>query len=438
MIAHVLKVSREEKAAHHRLTTERSCSVEQLPYKRSEVMKRAIFIPIAASAFATATALTFSLGFILGACNVGHTQAQKPIFAPAPGSPIAVAGGPGNIALGDVNRDGKPDLVVTSGRGRSITVLLGQGNGQFRAAPSGARAVPESPSEMVLGDFNSDNKPDLALASHDSYGVMLLLGEGNGNFALAPNSPVLMKDGNHPHTHGLATGDLNGDGKLDLVTANNADNDVAVVFGDGRGGFTRAPGSPFPVSNAPYPLTLGDINGDGHLDIVATSTMHGNAQSSYSLTLLVNDGRGGFRRSQTPVRTADPWYVAIGDVNRDRHNDLVTTHWERNELTVLGGDGKGKFSELTGSPFDLRHKAWRVVLADVNRDGNADAVAAAGDGVRVMLGNGQGGFKPAPGSPFPTGRGAWRLAIGDVNGDGKLDLATSNLESDSVTVLFAQ
>jgi FG-GAP-like repeat len=79
-----------------------------------------------------------------------------------------------------------------------------------------------------------------------------------------------------------------------------------------------------------------------------------------------------------------------------------------------------------------------VSVLDADRDGNADVAAAADEGVRVMLGDGRGGFRPAPGSPFPAGKGAWRMAIGDVNGDNKPDVVTSNLESDSVTVLLAQ
>jgi hypothetical protein len=79
-----------------------------------------------------------------------------------------------------------------------------------------------------------------------------------------------------------------------------------------------------------------------------------------------------------------------------------------------------------------------MAIADVNADGKPDVVAAAGDGVRIMLGDGQGGFQSAPGSPFATSKGAWQLAVGDVNGDGKPDVATSNVESDSVTVLLAQ
>lgn len=366
--------------------------------------------------------------------TVSHAQDQPPLFAPAPGSPIPVEGGPSNVALADVNTDGELDLVVTSGQKRSITLLLGQGDGQFRAAPASPFVLPDPPGEMVLGDIDGNRTLDLVVATHDSYGVILLLGDGKGDFTLAPNSPVAMKKGERPHTHGLGIGDLNGDDKPDLVTANNNDSDIAVVFGDGRGSFTPAPGSPFAVAPSPYPLTLGDLNADGHLDIVSTST----AESSRALTVLFGDGRGGFRRSDIQLRTVRPWYVAIDDLNGDGKPDMVSTHAERNELTVLIANSTGSFTETPDSPYDLGHSAWRVLLVDVNRDGKADVVAAADKGVRIMLGDGRGGFTPAPGSPFPAGSGAWRHAIGDLNGDGKPDIATSNLESNSVTILLAQ
>ena len=360
-------------------------------------------------------------------------KGQPPLLASAPDSPIALGDGPGSVALGRVDHDDKLDLVVTSGSG--ITVLLGQGDGRFRVAPGSPIQLPGPCSEMVLGDLNADAKLDVALAHHDSYDVMLLFGDGNGGFAPAPNSRVIMKEGRHPHSHGLLAGDLNGDGKLDLVTVNSEDNDVSVAFADGKGGFTRAASS-FAVAPSPYPSALGDLNGDGHLDIIATSAAR--SASSGALTVLFGDGRGDFRGSPVALRTTSPGFVAVADVNGDLSPDLVTTHLERNELTMLTGDGQGSFQEASGSPFDLRHAAWHLAVVDLNGDSFADIAAAAGDGVRVMLGDGRGGFQPAPGSPFATGQGSWQLACGDVNGDRKPDVVTSDLESDSVTILLAQ
>jgi hypothetical protein len=360
------------------------------------------------------------------------------LFAPAPDSPIRLADAPGNVALGQVNRDGKLDLVVASRGG--VNVLLGQGDGRFRVTPHSPIELPDPCTEMVLCDLDDNGNLDLALANHGSYRVTLLFGDGKGGFALAPQSPAIMKEGQHPHTHGLCAGDLNGDGKLDLVCINSDDNDVSVAFADGKGGFMRAAAS-FAVEPSPYPSALADLDGDGHLDIVATSTARPTPQQrslTGALTVLLGDGRGGFRGGRVPVRTVAPGFVVVADVNSDRRPDLVATHLERRELTILIGDGRGGFAETAGSPFDLGHTAWHVAVADVNADGKPDAAAAAGDGVCVMLGDGRGGFQRAPGSPFATGRGSWQLAAGDVNGDGKPDVVTSGLEDRTVNILLAR
>ena len=366
-------------------------------------------------------------------------QTQQSLFTNAAGSPISVAAGPGNVLLGDMNNDRKPDLVVACGKSRKVLIFPGKGDGQF-GAPLSESAVPDSPGEMALGDVNGDGKLDVALASHDSYGVMLLLGDGKGNLAIAPTSPIVMKLGQHPHTHGLTLVDMNRDSKLDLVTINSADNDVSLALGNGLGNFVRASQS-FPVGPSPYPSAVGDVNNDGWPDIVATATATGPARReqlrfSRALTLLLSDGQGSFTPRELPLRTGEPWFAAIADVNGDGKSDIIATHHEQSAMTVMIGDGRGGFAEASGSPFDFGHTLFHIAIADVNHDGRVDVVAAGGDSVRIILGDGRGGFTSA--EPVAVGKGVWRLATDDLNADGKIDVVTSNLESNSVTVLLGK
>jgi hypothetical protein len=93
---------------------------------------------------------------------------------------------------------------------------------------------------------------------------------------------------------------------------------------------------------------------------------------------------------------------------------------------------------VTQSPVDIGENTWKIALADMNRDRNLDAVLAASTGVRVLLGDGRGGFRPGAGSPFPTGKGTWQLAVADLNADRRPDVAATNLESNTVSVLLGQ
>ena len=403
-------------------------------------MPSVVKLPATISRFGRLTLLlAVSWSSLLISCYSGNMPSQQSLFANAPGSPVSVQSGPSNILIGDMNNDRKLDFVVASERGRSITVLEGKGDGQFGAALSNT-TLAESPSDMALGDLNGDGKLDVAVTSHDSYGVVLLIGDGKGGLAQSPTSPVVMKLGQHPHTHGLAVADINRDNKLDLLTCNNADNDISLALGDGAGNFTRAPQS-FPVGPSPYPFAVGDVNNDGWLDLVATATATGPSRReqlplSRALTLLQSDGKGGFAPHQLPLRTGEPWFAAIADLNGDERPDIVATHHDQNAMTVMIGDGRGGFTEANGSPFDFGVSLFHLIVADVDHDGRTDVVATSGDTVRVLLGDGRGTFKQA--ASIPVGPGAWRMAAADLNGDGTIDIVTSNSESNSLSVLLGK
>src|ERR1017187_1516271 len=161
-------------------------------------------------------------------------------FAAPPGSPFTVAPNPMSVAVGDFNGDGKSDLAIANGDG-TVTVLLGNGAGGFAAAPGSPFAAGSGPSSVAVGDFNGDGKPDLAIADYNGDNVTVLLGAGTGRFTAAPSSPF--PAGSQPIS--VAVGDFNGDGKLDVAIANYNSNNVTVLLGDGAGGCTAAPGSPF-------------------------------------------------------------------------------------------------------------------------------------------------------------------------------------------------
>jgi len=236
----------------------------------------------------------------------------------------------------------------------------------------------------------------------------------------------------------ITLGDVDGDGHPDLVTANIGSRDVSVLRGDGKGGFSPAPGSPFRVAIAAHLVVLADFDRDGRLDLAVTE------HDSNDVVVLKGNGRGGFApMAGSPVRAIDRIAphnhgLVATDVNRDGILDLATSNNNGNSVSVLAGDGRGGFRPAAGSPFPVGRAPYPLAVADFNGDGRPDVATPDVNGhtVTVLFGDGRGGLAPAPGSPYRVTERPYFAAAAHVNGDRALDLVVSHDDSNALSILF--
>ncbi|MGO9261391.1 MAG: FG-GAP repeat domain-containing protein [Bryobacteraceae bacterium] len=340
------------------------------------------------------------------------------------------------VAAADLNHDSRPDLIVANPEDGAVTILLNDGGGRFHPAPGSPFNSGPQPNDFAVADFNHDGHPDLAVVNTQTPFISIFLGDGHGGFGSAPSSPVRTES--YPHPHGVAAGDFTGHGAIDLMTDSWGHNQIEMLTGDARGGF--APGPFFNVGKRPYQrLRASDLNGDGKADIVTTNL------DGDSVTVLLGDGRGGFREAPgSPFKTAPaPWAVDVADVNRDGKPDLIVIPYDRDaktrggaaNVTVLIGDGSGRFTALAGSPFSLGACAQPTAVAAADLTGGRlldIAVTCVNSSQLALLTPDARGYRlslrPMPGQPYG-------LAAADFFGTGKMSLVVSNSATGMVTLL---
>ena len=330
---------------------------------------------------------------------------------------------PRAIVAADVNGDGIQDLVVTNFGGHSVGVLLGNGNGTFQPQRTFAVGTFQSyPASVAVADVNGDGKPDLIVANDSFNGsVSVLLGNGNGTFAPQQVIPA----GVNPYS--VAVADLNGDGKRDIVVANNGDgSSVSVLLGNGNGTFQ--PRLSFQVDPYPRSVAIADVNGDGKPDIITANYL------SNDLSVLLGNGNGTFQPERVLSGGQYPQSVTTADVNGDNKVDLIVTNYTSNTVSVLLGNGNGTFQGRR--TFGTGAGPIAVTVADQNKDGIPDLVVAneSGDSISYLLGNGNGTFQSQ--QTFAAGPDPVGVAVLDLNGDGKPDAAVADFDGNYAGLLF--
>jgi hypothetical protein len=306
------------------------------------------------------------------------------------------------LAAGDLNGDGHLDLVLP-GSFDKIAVSIGNGDGTFRPAVEWSVGGYE-PRGAAIADLDGDGKQDLAVAVHSANQVAVLRGDGAGGFA----SPLLLGAGVYPIA--VATGDVDGDGAVDLAVANQGSGSVWIYPGNGNGTFR----TPFTVlvGTSPVDLALADVNGDGKLDLAVAN------QGDGTVAVLLGNGDGTFQAARAFGAGQQVSSVVVRDVDGDGKLDLATASPAEASLSVLLGNGDGTFRPRTAYPGGV--DANRALLADVDEDGHLDLVSLTVDGPFIHLGRGDGTFR-AP--AFLAGATRFDAAVtADVNGDGIPDL----------------
>jgi hypothetical protein len=320
---------------------------------------------------------------ILGLALYGFTTifaaAQATQFLQAPQYPTGI--NPQAVAEGDFNNDGIPDIALTNSGGNTITILLGTGGGTFTAANCANCVTDSSPQGIAVGDFNQDGNLDIAVANSGSGTVSVYLGNGNGTFQAKTD----LTTGGSPQ--GIVVGEFDGNSYPDIAVANPGTGGGVQIFVNNNGAFPTKPTQTLNAGNNPWAIAAGKINSTDANPALFVSDYGPVAQV---LVFLAN-GNGTFQSGLPFTTVGAPIAIAVGYFNG------------------------------TGSPLD-------VAVANV-------AVGSTpGNSVSIFTGNGSGGFTNSGSyttANFPTG-----VAVGDFNGDGTLDLAVSAANGNVVTVLW--
>jgi large repetitive protein len=340
------------------------------------------------------------------------TTAAPFLVAPS----FALASAPSSVAMGDLNQDGKPDLVTTDVISGKVTVFLGAGNGKF--ATGVEYATGSHPGAVAVADLNGDGHEDVIVADETKGTISIFSSNGNGTLQLKQS----LAAGIDPAF--MAVGDFNGDGKIDLAVAARSAASLAVLLNDGKGNLQKP--TLTALHKAPASLTVAQFNNDGHASLAL-----GNADGTVSI--LLGTGSGAFHSlPDVAVASGSLSSIVVGDFNRDGNVDLAVTQSGVKTLTVLLGKGNGVFA--SPASYTVGNNPVSSLVTDLDGDGIPDLVVVnqGSNTYSVLGGIGDGTFKSS--LDYVVGNGPVAAVAGQFDVNGHVDLAVINPSSQSVTV----
>ena len=379
--------------------------------------------------------------------NTTGAGATTPSFATQ--ETFATGSQPISVAVADVNGDGQLDLAVANQSSNTVSVLLNT-LAPIVVAPSFAAqqtfATGSAPQSVAVGDVNGDGRPDLIVANDNFAGTVSVLLNTTAAGSTTPSFAAQQTFATGSFPRSVTVGDLNGDGLPDLIVANVSSNTVSVLLNTTAAGATApsfAAQHTFSTGSCPLSFSLGDVNCDGRPDLLVAN------DGSSTVSVLLNTTAAGattpsFAAQQTFATGSQPFAVGLADVNGDGLPDLVVANNGSNTVSVLlntTAAGATTASFAAQQTFATGSGPRSVALADVNGDGRPDLIVADGGSntLSVLLNTtaaGETATSFAPQQTFATGSLPLSVALADVNGDGRPDLTVANYNSNTVSVLL--
>jgi hypothetical protein len=345
---------------------------------------------------------------------------------------------PVGLAIGPLNGDTSPDIVTVNNvagvppfsfTGGTFSVLRNNGNGTY-GAPTVLTAAAPAPDAIAVGDLNGDGIPDLVVANKANNTVTVYLASSTTAGTYLPGVQYSIKDplskGSSPVSVTLA--DLTGTGKLDIITANSGDNTISILLGNvdinGKATGTFQTATTLAVGASPTQVVAGIFDKSGHISLAVSHNGGGSNLLSRGVSLLLGNGDGTFKPLQEILPGVNATALAAGNFTSAVGSplDLVVADTSNGTVDLLRNNGLGVFTHAVTDTFSVGASPSALAVGDFNRDGLQDVVAVSKDAtgssqqIAVLLNSGGGGFAAAVFTALPFGFPVNSVTVANLNG----------------------